>query len=278
MLRRVAQHSTMSRQRRYQPGFTLIELLVVVSIIAILIALLLPALGSARESARSAACLSNQRQTAAALLNHASENKSRLINYAMPQPGGRLWWFGYQQGSDTGINRPLDPTRGPLASYLGQTISEQLACPAFPSDDPGFVMKFQNRSAHFGYNAAIHLPSIALRSNLAGPGPRWQPAQSIDAFNSPSDVFAFADAVHQDFLATQFYEPHTVAYQALGNSGRGHFRHQGNANLAFLDGHAKAIDPPKGERVHAVFGAGGVINLDNADGPGTRYGLKTSAF
>ena len=260
----------MDHHRTHHPGFTLIELLVVISIIALLIALLLPALASARASVRSTVCLSNLRQTTAALINHTTEHDGRLINYAEPAPDGRQWWFGLQIGRTTGSNRPLDKTRGPLADYLGNDIHEALACPAFPASDPGFVRKFSERSAHYGYNAAIHLPPIALRTN------NWQPAYQIDRFAQPSDTFAFADAVHQDFSDTSFNEPHTVAYRSAGyKSGAGHFRHAGRANLAMLDGHAEPIEPPDGETVWAQFAGGDVVNLDKDDGEGTRYGLKS---
>src|SRR5579884_3483533 len=53
--------------RRKQNGFTLVELLVVIALIAILAAILFPVIAQARESARSASCLSNLRQLAAAM-------------------------------------------------------------------------------------------------------------------------------------------------------------------------------------------------------------------
>lgn len=56
--------------RRGFSGFALIELLVVVSILVVVTGLLLPAVQSARESARMAACRSNLKQLALAMLHH----------------------------------------------------------------------------------------------------------------------------------------------------------------------------------------------------------------
>ncbi len=256
----------MDHRRTRHPGFTLIELLVVISIIALLLALLLPALGGARQSARATQCLSSQRQLTIALTNHAAEHDGLLMHFAEREPDGVQWWFGFEPGGPANsASRPLDKSRGPLAHYLGDDIDQGLACPAFPDNDPGFVAKFRERSAHFGYNGG-----------LAWPFPIGRTPERIDAVAQPSGVFAFADAVHQDFSTSTFYEPHTVAYRRPGKvTGAGHFRHAGRANLAMLDGHAGPIDPPEGESVWARFGAGDVINLDTADGAGTRYGFHT---
>lgn len=239
----------------------------VIAIIALLISLLLPALGKARTAAQAATCLSNQKQTTLALINYTTEHKNRLMHYAIDQPdgSGRQWWFGFQQGQSTNANRPLDKSRGPLADYLGGDIQDGLACPAFPEDDPGFVAKFDQRSAHFGYNGAI-----------VWPFPVGRTPRRIDEFDQPSHAFAFVDAVHQDFSNTRFYEPHTAAYRRPGKvAGTGHFRHAKQANIALLDGHAQPIPPPQNETVWATFGSADVINVDTADGPKTRYGFKT---
>lgn len=247
-------------------GFTLIELLVVISIIAILIALLLPALGSARASARSTACLSNQRQTTAALINYTTEHDDDLMHYAVRDATGVQWWFGFEQGGPgTGENRPLDRTRGPLASYLGDNIVEALACPDFPVDATGYTPKFANRSAHFGYNGG-----------LVWPFPIGKTPRRIDEVTHSSNVFAFTDAVHQDFSVTAFYEPHTVSYRRPGKAtGAAHYRHSTKANTAFLDGHAEALSVPAGETIWTNIADAPVANVDTSDGRGTRYGFDT---
>ncbi|MCC6659789.1 MAG: type II secretion system protein [Phycisphaerales bacterium] len=65
-------------------GFTLIELLVSIAVIALLVGILLPALRHAREAARSAVCLSNLRQMAAAISIYADENRG--VGPALGEP------------------------------------------------------------------------------------------------------------------------------------------------------------------------------------------------
>lgn len=251
---------------KQQPGFTLIELLMVTSIIALLLALLLPALGGVQAAGRATNCLSNQRQAVTALLNYTAEHDGLLMHYATREVDGVTWWFGFERGGPGNtLGRPLDKTRGPLADYLGGEIHDALACAAFPADEPGFVAKFDQRSAHFGYNGA-----------LAWPMPFGKTPQRLDRASQPSAVFGFADAVHQDFSAERYYEPHTIAYRRPGKiDGVGHFRHTGRANTAYLDGHAEPIEAPAGETIWRSIADAPLANLDTADGPGTRYGFKT---
>ena len=67
----------MSRRR----GFTLIELLVVIAIIAILAAILFPVFARAREKARQASCLSNVKQIMTAVMMYIQDYDSRLPRF-----------------------------------------------------------------------------------------------------------------------------------------------------------------------------------------------------
>ena len=74
--------SDLGPQPPRRSGFTLIELLVVIAIIAILAAILFPVFAQAREKARQAACLSNERQLAAAVQMYVQDYDETLFFYA----------------------------------------------------------------------------------------------------------------------------------------------------------------------------------------------------
>ena len=244
-------------------AFTLIELLVVLSIVALLVGILLPALGKARATARHAQCLSNSRQMTVALTNYTQEHDGSFVTYVYAADGGRYWWFGFEPNNALPNNRPLDRSRSPLARFFGGDIQQGLECPDFPRNDPAFIPKFVTSSAHYGYNGGI-----------VWPFPYGRKPRRVDEVAQPAATFAFADAVHQDFSPTKFYEPHEVAFRKPGFvTGAGHFRHGGRANVALLDGHVTAMEPVG--QVFARVGGADIANLDTKDGPGSIYGFNT---
>lgn len=260
----------MVSRRSSWEAFTLIELLVSIAIIALLMGLLLPVLGEARDSVRAAVCLSNSRQMASALLNYAGEYDESLVPMEQRRGGDRLHWFGLETPAIGGGPRPLDPQQSPLAPHLGGNIQQLLACPAFPADDARFVMKFDTRSAHYGYNARLAPLRFAVLSGA-------DHTKSLHEVQHPSGTVAFADGVFLDGLQRvrgepAFYEPHYMA-PSHGSvyGGFTHFRHADCASAAFLDGHAAAVAPPA-PTVHVIAGRP-ATDLDIHTGPDSLYGF-----
>jgi prepilin-type N-terminal cleavage/methylation domain-containing protein len=243
--------ATPLNQRR--AGFTLIELLVVISIIALLISILLPALGAARESGRGAVCLSNLRQLALANTAYAEDSSGFYVPAAedfFDGFGGTQRWHGRRDapGNGTLEENTFDPTRGPMANYIGST-GEVRACPTFDNqldhDAPGF----ERGTGGYGYNSAY----IGGRTDLYGTskdGARHT-ARTNDPAN-PTATVMFTDAAFFKIVAGQnllieysFCEPPLVqqfpgqppTYQPGPSI---HFRHQQNTHIAWADAHADA--------------------------------------
>ncbi len=73
----------------YRSGFTLIELLVVIAVITVLAALLFPVFSNARRKAWQTTCVSNQRQTGAALMLYLQDFDETYPNYRFEPLGNQ---------------------------------------------------------------------------------------------------------------------------------------------------------------------------------------------
>lgn len=240
-------------------GFTMIELLITAAVIALLSALVLAALVAVRARGTAARCSSNLHGLGLLMRQHLNQYDDKFWRYYRDEPGGRRWWFGFEPGGPgSGTGRPIDLNKGVLAEYAGDWAAERMLCPDFPYDAEGYSGKFVTPSASYGYN--IHL----------GPASTSVPAVSYLAMRMPGDTVVFADGIHFDF-GTGFNEGHYLKYQAntVIRDGYAHFRHAGQAQAVFADGHVEGRDilgTP-----HRTVGGGAAGNLQARDGSARVY-------
>ena len=240
------------RHRGSQAGFSLIELLVVIAIIAILIAILLPALIRARQQSQQVACASNIRQLALANMLYAGDNRgfcaiasSDIFNDLGDGEGGHFRWYGTRDAA----GEPFDPSRGPLTPYLGSSGKIAL-CPTFdPSAGALTGNNFEAGCGAYGYNEQY----VGGRNDLYGSSPQAAATSAkITQITDSTETIMFTDAGMVQPVGSgavvceySFCEPpwqqESPGPPSTDQSWPSiNFRHNGQANVAWADGHVSA--------------------------------------
>lgn len=196
----------MSGQGLVRRAFTLIELLVVIAIIAILAGILFPVFARARETARQAVCTSNTKQITTALAMYA-QDYDETLPYDRFNGGDYSWMFALNPYIKNGgiWKDPSDPN---AADTWDGT----------PTD----------ASVSYGYNylflngvslAAVQKPSETIVTLDSGGFNGGQPVPTGCVVNPRAAVLT----AWPGYLST-FAQ----------------YRHNENAVVGWLDGHAKA--------------------------------------
>ena len=269
-------------------AFTLIELLVVIAIIAILAAILFPVFAQARDKARQTSCLSNNKQIALSILMYVQDYDETFPLSAAESPGDKylydLSWVSKVQpyvknlqlficpngkivlssadqdpsvditksGDATATSRPKG---GPIVSY---GMPSRAVYTGFSTECVGDACYYENE-----YNGDIALYdgiggyAADANSNLICGGADYKkylkPSLSIAAISRPADYILLEEAARFDLGACSGFisYPRTRhAFQGAAVSPTyGDKVGIGIANIAFSDGHVKAL---RGEKIYDV--------------------------
>lgn len=198
--------------------FTLVELLVVIAIIMLLLSILLPALRQVRSRAKEMQCSNNLKQIGFAALMYSGDHDGWIVPVTQQIDGDSWWWMEtlWPYATSSGS---YHITGTPGAGRLNGVF----ACPV---EDYTVVKDPWNdnwwRGTHYGINYYISADSAALKA-------KHKQLHSIKA--SHSNVYFISDA-------------HGGALILYGTSAANcvPFRHNGKANMLFLDGHVKDLN------------------------------------
>lgn len=233
----VAMNNISLRSRRLHPAaFSLLELLVVMGVLSLLVSLLLPGLSAAREQAKAVACRSNIGQIMAANRYYAEEQGGMYCPGASDFLRNLHRWHGTRDYP----SRPFTPEGGPLVPYLGREGGAGIRqCAAFPVGE--LVGGFERGNGGYGYNNAF----IGVQVQRY-PSGEWTVSDDragapVAHVKRPGETLMFADCAFagQRLIEYSFAEPRfQPSYPSFHADPSIHFRHRGQANVGWCDGHA----------------------------------------
>ncbi len=224
-------------------AFTLIELLTVIAIIGILAAILIPVVGKVRESARTSTCISNLRQIGQACSLYEAENGHIPYGVHPTYPGSLAMW-----------PVTLQPYMGSAAHSEGRLYSleewadfppsEIVACPEALQ---GEVTPMPNYSAnrfvmvHGREESPVYLSEIERPSQVMMMADATQREQSYGGGIGYPSYSLLPALIYGNGLPTRADAPISTANDADLAGGAIRYRHNGRANLLFVDGHVESI-------------------------------------
>jgi len=263
-----ANRTIVNRTQAKTGGFTLIELLVVIAIIAILAAILFPVFAQAREKARAITCISNMKQLGLGMCGYVQDYDEQFPMDHWVVGSTDINWFGaiypYIKNGNSNWGTPANPTQSGTGGI--NTCPTQLD----PSQSTYQLNQYitPDGDTPWGgphqYNPATlaQIPSVSSQILIAEAGNNnatwgfltfaadqgsWVGASIMTAGQPDASKAARAGLVTGDCdfpISSEASEIGSWPQSGVLHSGCGampRYRHTGTTNVAFADGHVKAM-------------------------------------
>ncbi|MCF7762513.1 MAG: prepilin-type N-terminal cleavage/methylation domain-containing protein [Verrucomicrobia bacterium] len=217
-------------------AFTLMELLVTISIIGVLAGLTIPAVMKGLGKARQAACINHQRQLGLGFSMYHEDFQDLFPGCASrrtygPQPEDWIWW-----------QRDRDPNRSAIASYVSGFNPELFRC---PTDKDVFKLKPDEENDPYLYSFSLTSYDMEGTTNLGMASiytkdfPRNEYPFKVTAVRNPSQKLMLVEEDRIN-LKDGRWLPNFPSFDPLAT------RHQGKADVLFVDGHIQSVLPAFG--------------------------------
>ncbi|KPL04982.1 MAG: hypothetical protein AMK75_00105 [Planctomycetes bacterium SM23_65] len=204
---------------------TLLEILVVIVVIGVLAALTLPVFWHARARAIQAVCQNHLKQMGVAVQLYLQYNDNTYFPRELETDEGTLYYYGLERPL-AGGGVELDVTRGYLFPYYS-LVSNVGCCPAFRATTRE-GRRQQGATLGYGYN----------RFGVAG--------RKGNHIAKPENIVLFADCSHVVWERQTGVLGKLVVEEwdyVSPSDFTVHFRHAGQANVIFCDGHIESREP-----------------------------------
>ena len=219
-------------------AFTLLELMAVMVILGILLTLLAPAAMAVKRQATLTTSSSALRQLSMAAQTYLGENNGRFFLSRESLNDGIQWWFGFESYASpkTEGSRILDKSRGPLGPYIADSAGT-VPDFAFTSMGSSFKPKFRNGYFGFGVNTELTGGTTGQQTSKLRQINQIERPGQIALFATCAQINTFqAPASGKNPMLEEFY-----FFNTTDCANTIHFRHAGNAIVAFADGSQREV-------------------------------------